>query len=299
MSECDVKDQHRCPQCTAPIDEAANRCVTCGHEIVASEAARAVVPDAADQIPLIEWNDLGKKPVETPVVIPVVPAPDASQRAQARMSPLVVIAGACAVAGVTAVIVLSSLQSTSPQQTAAVSAPPAAAAPAPVTRSAPAPTWVGRREAQWANDGSKTISFELQAINDVNVWMSRVRPLLVVRCLYKTTEVFVAIRSSASIEGQSGIHTVRLHIDDEQEQVQQWTDSVSGLELFAPDSVALARRLANAQKLHFSFTPYNAQPVTADFSVEGFETLAPLVGKTCGWKMDGPASPQIRTAGLN
>jgi hypothetical protein len=280
------------------MDEAANRCAACGHEIEASAPMREAALDAADQIPLIEWNELGKKPVETPVAIPAPPAQEASPSVQARMSPLMMIAAACAVAGVTAIIVLSSLQSTSPHQTTAVSVPAAAAAPA---RAMPAPTpkWVGRREAQWANDGSKTISFELQAINDVNVWMSRVRPLLVVRCLYKTTEVFVAIRSSASIEGRTGIHTVRLHIDNEQEQVQEWTDSVSGQELFAPDSVALARRLANAQRLRFSFTPYNAQPVTADFSVEGFETLAPLVGKTCGWKMDGPVSPQIRTAGLN
>lgn len=301
MSEPDVKDQHPCPRCAAPMDEAADRCVTCGHEIVAGEPLHEAALDAGDQIPLVEWNERDQKPIDMPVEVPAAPAQEASPRVQARMSPLVMIGAACAVAGVAAVIILSVLQPASPQVAVAASAPvaAAAAAPAPVTRSAPAPKWAGRREAQWANDGSKTISFELQSINDVNVWMSRVRPLLVVRCLYKTTEVFIAIRSSASIEGQTGIHTVRLHIDDEQEQVQQWTDSVSGQELFSPDSVGLARRLANAQRLRFSFTPYNAQPVTADFSVEGFETLAPLVGKTCGWKMDGPASPQIRTAGLN
>jgi hypothetical protein len=109
----------------------------------------------------------------------------------------------------------------------------------------------------------------------------------------------VAIRSAASIEGQSGSHTVRLHIDDDPELVQQWTDSMSSQELFAPNSVALARRLASAQRLRFSFTPYNAKPVTAEFSVRGFEKLAPLVGNTCGWKLDNPRAPETRVAKSN
>ena len=156
------------------------------------------------------------------------------------------------------------------------------------------PTWVCSRQATWSNDGSKTISFELKSTHDVNVWMARVRPLLIVRCLYRTTEVFVATQASASIEGQSGSHTVRLTIDNEPELVQQWTDSVSGRELFAPNGVDLARRLARAELLRFSFTPYNAKPVTADFVVSGFDRLAGLVGTTCGWKVDGSA--QTRTA---
>jgi hypothetical protein len=197
-------------------------------------------------------------------------------------------------------IVLQSLQpaaspSPSPQPVAAPRpASPAPVAAAPVVESAPAPTWVGARQTTWANDGSKTISFELKATSDVNVWMSRVRPLLVVRCLYRTTEVFVAINSAASIEGQSGSHTVRLHIDDDAELVQQWTDSMSGQELFAPNSVALARRLASAQRLRFSFTPYNAKPATAEFAVQGFEKLAALVGSTCGWKLDERGTAQAR-----
>ena len=204
------------------------------------------------------------------------------------------------VACVTAIVILYALKpAASPQAVEAAPPVAAAVAAAPVVEQAPAPTWAGRREAAWANDGSKTISFELQAIGDVNVWMSRVRPTLVVRCLYKATEVFVAIHSSASIEGQSGNHTVRVSIDGDDEQVQQWSDSTSGQELFAPNGVAFARRLASAERMRFNFTPYNSPPVTAEFSVQGFESLAALVGKTCGWKLDGPTSPQIRTASLN
>ena len=61
--------------------------------------------------------------------------------------------------------------------------------------------------------------------------LARVRPLLVVRCLYRATEVFVVTQSAASIEGQSGSHTVHLQFDDDQEVAQQWTDSVTGRSL--------------------------------------------------------------------
>src|SRR5262249_8882990 len=147
-----------------------------------------------------------------------------------------------------------------------------------------APTWVGRRRATWARDGSKTIAFELQAIDDVPVWMGRARPVLAVRCLYRRTEVFVATGSAPSIEPGGDSHTVHLRIDDDEEVVQQWSDSESGQELFAPDGVALARRLARARTMRFGFTPYNAKPVTAQFLVEGFDQLAGLVAKTCVWK---------------
>jgi hypothetical protein len=208
---------------------------------------------------------------------------------------MALVGGAGVLACVTAMVVVQSLQpAASPQP---VSTPSPVAAPTVAEEpmlEGPVPTWVGSRQATWANDGSKTISFELQATRDVNVWMARVRPLLIVRCLYRTTEVFVATKASASIEGQSGTHTVRLTIDNEPELVQQWTDSVSGHELFAPNGVDIARRLAQAELVRFSFTPYNAKPVTADFVVSGFDKLAPLVGNTCGWKAD--ASAQTRTA---
>jgi hypothetical protein len=159
-------------------------------------------------------------------------------------------------------------------------------APIEITEPAPPPTWEGRRQPAWARDGSRTISFELRAKSDVPVWMTRVRPALVVRCLSHATDVFVETGSAASIEPQDGTHTVRLQIDDGPVEVQHWSDSVSQQELFAPDGVLLARRLARAHQLRFGFTPYNAKPVVAEFVVEGFDELAPLVGRTCGWSLD-------------
>jgi Type VI secretion system VasI, EvfG, VC_A0118 len=292
MSERDVDSAEQCPHCAAALHGGATTCWTCGHEIATGVPTVAnAEAGESDQIPLVEWTEPEPAPA-------TVPPRDAVPAGQKKSWSLALAGGAGVLACVTAMVALQSLQpAASPQPVETIEpslTKPVAAAP--VVESGPVPAWGGNQKATWANDGSKTISFELQATRDVNVWMSRVRPLLVVRCLYRTTEVFVAIQSAASIEGQSGSHTVQLHIDGDPELVQQWTDSTSGQELFAPNSVALVRRLASAERLRFSFTPYNARPVTAEFSVQGFEKLAGLVGNTCGWKLDESRETQSRIA---
>src|SRR5262249_25336538 len=146
------------------------------------------------------------------------------------------------------------LESSSPIQAGHPIITPSSSERAAIIESAPAPTWVGRRQPTWARDGSKTVVFELPARNDVSVWMTRVRPVLFVRCLYHNTEVFVATGSAASIEPQAGSHTVRLQFDNDQELQQQWYDSESSQELFAPNGLTLARRLARARHMRFGFT---------------------------------------------
>lgn len=247
----------------------------------------------------IEPNESSLVPAPPPAGIPQTTGTktiDVNPRANASTwSSTTVVGAAGALAGITIVLMFSWLRADAPTESAPATAP----SPAPVAvETVPAPTWTGRRQAGWARDGSKTISFDLQAIRDVPIWMSRARPTLSVRCLYRTTEVFVATGSPASIESQPSTHTVRVQIDDDPEQSQQWMDSESSKELFAPNGVALVRQLAGAKRMRFAFTPYNAEPVTAEFAVAGFEKLAGLVASTCGWKLDtGAAAP--RAARLN
>ena len=56
---------------------------------------------------------------------------------------------------------------------------------------------------------------------------------------------------------------------------------------------------ASAERLRFSFTPYNAQQVTSEFVVQGFDKLAGLVGNTCGWKLEESRPQPDRNARLN
>jgi hypothetical protein len=204
---------------------------------------------------------------------------------------LPVLGGAGLLAAITAVMAFGWLhaESQDPVSPATIVVPKPSAMPHGPTIVEPPPRqqWLGRRQASWAADGSKTIAFELQASEDVPVWMAKVRPQLVVRCVSRATEVFVVLGSAASVEQQAGRHTVQIQIDEDPVIEQQWSDSESSHELFSPDGLLLTRVLADAHRLRFGFTPFNSAPVVADFSVEGFEELAPLVAKTCGWRLEG------------
>ena len=210
------------------------------------------------------------------------------KRADSGM-PVILVAIVGIVAGMVTMLAVVSTRTQAVSEPApqTVAVPPP---PAPIVEEGPAPTWSGSRRASWANDGSKTIVFTLASTRDLPVWMNRARPALIVRCLYRTTEAFVMLDTSASFEQDANRRTVRVQWDDEAAAVQQWTVSETARELFAPDGVAFIRRMASARRLRFGFAPFNAEPVTAEFAVEGFDTLAGLVAGTCGWRVDGRTS---------
>ena len=194
--------------------------------------------------------------------------------------------------GVAVVSLVVSLGFLQVKQTAPVETPPPVAVapppPAPEVESTPPPTWTGSQQTTWAHDGSKTVVFTLAATRDLPVWMSHARPALVVRCLYRRTEAFVALDTSTNYEDDADRRTVTVQWDNDAASSQRWGLSESGKELFAPDGVAIVRRLTTARHLRFGFSPFNASPVTAEFVVEGFAERALLVARTCGWRLDEP-----------
>jgi hypothetical protein len=156
------------------------------------------------------------------------------------------------------------------------------------------PTWSDRRQAVLGPDGTKTIAFALDAVTDVTASTSRTRPQLVARCLSRTIEVYV-VTGPLSFGPQTGSHAVRIQVDDDPEQSQQWLDSDASKELFAPDGAEMSNRLARAHRLRVGFTPFNAKPVTAEFIVDGFDQLAPLLARTCGRKPSAPVQAASTT----
>lgn len=227
-------------------------------------------------------------PEETVAVRTGTAASAVSARPDVARLTLMLVGAAGILAGVAFVLAFTWLRGDAPVQTASAASPataPATKPVAPVVDPGPAPTWTGQRKATWAHDGSKTITFELQATHDVPVWMSRARPSLVVRCLSRATETFIVLGTSAKIEQDAYKRTIRLRWDGGQEVIQQWQASESAQELFAPDGVAFVRQLAKANRLRFGFTPFNAQPVSVEFAVQGFDQLAGLVAGTCGWRI--------------
>jgi hypothetical protein len=323
-----------CPNCAAPLDGLVPFCWHCGRDVkdpltpeTPEGTASDPLPASAGVAPPVRQATERSSDAKAPRADAAIAASSERRRlpgwALAVAGVLAVLAAVLAVgrAGIgkpepprpslaaSSTAPSAAASSTTPSAAASSTAPSAAASnavpvPLPVDPesiidpSSP-PTWVGARRATWARDGSKTIAFELAASNDVEVWMKRVQPLLVVRCLSRTTEVFVATGSAASIEQEAGTHTVRIQLDDAEPVAQPWSDSVNSQELFAPDGEALVRRLAQARTMRFGFTPYNSAPVVAAFDVTGFDKIVGLVAGACGWRVDDARPAERRRAALN
>jgi hypothetical protein len=150
---------------------------------------------------------------------------------------------------------------------------PAASVAAAVTREAevreaPSAAWIDNG-AMWLGSSQKGIALELSARAETPIWMRTVRPLLVVRCAARRTDVFVFTDSAIAMEAKDPDHTVRIRLDDGPERVERWPDSSSHDALFAPDGKRLLGELSGARSLAVSYTPHNAAPVTARFDVAG------------------------------
>jgi hypothetical protein len=178
-----------------------------------------------------------------------------------------------------------------PAPTAPAPAAPAQAAPvAPATPPSDvshvpieeAPGWIIPRRAGYASDGSRLLTLQVAALRDVQVSREYIRPVLAVRCLSRRTEVFVSLGTSAQIEA-GDTNRVTVQLDSQTPSAQQWLRTHTYQELFAPDGLALARQLAAASLMRFTFTPFNSRPVVAEFNVKGFDEHVAMVARTCGW----------------
>jgi hypothetical protein len=164
-----------------------------------------------------------------------------------------------------------------PASVASQSAPDIVAGPA-----ASAPSWIANPA--WVGRARHSVAFELAARNEVQVWMRKVRPVLIVRCTARSTEAFVFTDSAARMEPQDEDHTVRVQFDNEAVVTERWPDSQEHDALFARDGAAFAHRLMQARTLEFGFTPHNAEPVAAQFDVAGLAPLLTPAARQCGWK---------------
>jgi len=169
--------------------------------------------------------------------------------------------------------------------------PSRAAAPPAATISQ---KWNSDNRAYWVGNERKAAAFELPAENTVTIWMNEVRPLLVVRCIAKSTEVFVWTGTALAMEANTEDHAVTYRLDDEPELTERWRDSAEHDALFTPDGAAFTERLIRARSMRIGYTPHNAASVVAQFNVSGLGTLVEAFAKECGWKSasaDATAAP--------
>ena len=116
------------------------------------------------------------------------------------------------------------------------------------------------------------------AASTVSGWRTRDVPHLIIRCEAHKTEAYVVTGVSAQPEpGQVGKHTVRLRFDDHQPEREIWDRSADDKALFSQRPVRFVNQVARAKTLTFEFTPLQASPAVATFSVAGFDRRLPAL----------------------
>jgi hypothetical protein len=116
------------------------------------------------------------------------------------------------------------------------------------------------------------------AASTVSGWRTHDVPHLIIRCEAHKTEAYVVTGVSAQPEpGQVGKHTVRLRFDDHQQEREIWDQSADDKALFSQSPVRFVKKVAGARTLTFEFTPFQASPAVATFSVAGFERRLPAL----------------------
>jgi len=266
----------RCSSCGREILESATVCADCE-----SWASKSLTQSDSDTV-RPESVDVRALDAVTPPASAI--SPSASMVAGHRPLMLTLCGGAAvAIIG----FALMMARGTSSPDVAA--APAVAASARPPSGAAPPPRaatvkWTTDNRVFWVGKGSKAAAFEVAAENMVPIWMRQVRPILVVRCLSQSTDVFVFTASAMQMEPNTEDHTVSFSFDDEPPRTERWSDAADHNALFAPDGAAFAERLTRAGTLRFGYTPHNARPVTAQFQVSGLaEQMAPAA-RQCGSK---------------
>jgi type VI secretion system protein VasI len=131
-------------------------------------------------------------------------------------------------------------------------------------------------------DDSKTVTLTRRSDDIVSGWIEEQRPTLVIRCKENKTTVFVLTGMAASVENTDGTHSVMLRLDDAPAMPLDASESTDNKGLFLGGN-ELAMELANAQKLTFKFTPFNASPALVHFDLRGLSDHLHEVAVACGW----------------
>ena len=195
-----------CSSCGRQIPESVAICSECEQWAADSVTGVADAPPEAVAVP------------SQPSVPPAQAGPPsaASKRGLGRRELLVIL---IAVAG-GGLITLALLSMRGPSA-AVAAAPVDAPARTPVSAPGAPPAsvvhqkWNSENRADWVGNQRNAAAFELPAENTVPIWMNHVRPLLVVRCVAKSIQVFVWTGSALKMEAQSEDHTVTFRFDDE------------------------------------------------------------------------------------
>lgn len=112
---------------------------------------------------------------------------------------------------------------------------------------------------------------------------------LTVRCKEKKTEVYVNWNDYLGDDSRDVYNEwkrVIVRVDSEPAKTERWGVSTDNEATFAPSGVALAKRIAKADRLVLQTTPYAESPATAVFALKGANNALKAVAANCGWALD-------------
>lgn len=136
-------------------------------------------------------------------------------------------------------------------------------------------------------DDSKTTYVSLVSGEGSNAGGTGV--VLAVRCQSKKTEVFVDWKEYLGDDSHDVYNEwkrVTVRVGSEPAKTERWGVSTDSKATFAPSSVALAKRIAKADRLVLETVPYGENPATAVFTLKGANNALKGVADNCGWSLD-------------
>jgi len=133
-------------------------------------------------------------------------------------------------------------------------------------------------------DGSPIVQVERESDEFLTGIVSSNPARLLILCRHSTTEL--AVITGMSPQPESGIDdevTVRVRFDEGKPATQVWSEGTDHESLFAPEPIALSKRLTKARRLYFEFTPFERSAETVSFDLRGLDEKLSEVSSTCHW----------------
>jgi hypothetical protein len=132
-------------------------------------------------------------------------------------------------------------------------------------------------------DGTREISLNRKAVNQIDGLIGSYTPELRIRCSKHKTEVYVVTgQPFESIYGEFDSVRVRLKLDDAAPSAQTWSESTDREAAFASNPQKLVKQLEIAKVFLFEFTPFEKRETTVTFNTEGLKDKLEPVSDVCG-----------------